>query len=286
MATVYRSDDYYQAWQDGIFNKKILIEGDSWVSHPQVDNLAVQFDKATVREALILNLGVPGDNAGSVYGNSDAVFRANGRQMKKLKKMLTSTRFGEKFDLIFISAAGNDIIGPEIREIPLVNNKRDFPGTYGRDLINLNFFNKMDKVISGYKRFLNMLGTTVNNGTPVITHSYAYLEPRKVGTHFFGIHFNRGWIAKHLQHQGISGHDEQFEIVKEIFDRYYQHISALQAKYPQFLVVDTRTTLLKQGKPNTDWFHDEIHPTSAGFKKVFNKIRKEAISAGKWPLSN
>lgn len=284
MTTVYRADDYYQEWQDGIYNKKILIEGDSWISHYQVDNLAVQFDKATVHDGLILNLGVPGDNAGSNYDNSDAVFLAGGRQMKILKKMLKSTQHGEKFDLIFISAAGNDVIGPEIREIPLINNKRDFPGTYGRDLLNLNFFGKMGKVISGYRRFLTMLGTTVNSNTPVITHTYAYLEPRKVGTHFLGIKFNKGWIAQHLEHQGVKDRDEQFEIVKEIFDRFYQHISVLQADFSQFLVVDTRRTLLKQGVPNTQWFHDEIHPTSAGFKKVFNKIRKEATDAGKWPL--
>ena len=129
--------------------------------------------------------------------------------MKKLKKMLKSTQHGEKFDLIFISAAGNDIIGPEIREIPLINNKRDFPGAYGRYLINLNFFNKLNKVIKGYQRFLTMLGTTVNHSTPVITHTYAYLEPRKVGTHFFGIDFNRGWIAQHLKHQGVKDRDEQ-----------------------------------------------------------------------------
>ena len=49
-------------------------------------------------------------------------------------------------------------------------------------------------------------------------------------------------------------------------------------------MVDTRTTLLKNGQPNTDWFHDEIHPTSKGFKKVFNKIRREARNAGMWTL--
>ena len=284
MTTVYNPDDFFPAWQDGIYDKKILIEGDSWVSHPQMENLARQFERATALDGLILNLGVPGDNAGSVYGNSDAVFRANGRQMKKLKKILRDTQFGEKFDLIFISAAGNDVIGPEIREIPLINNKRDFPGTYGRDLLNLRFFGKMDKVIRGYRRFLKMLGTTINSSTPVITHAYAYLEPRKVGTHFFGITFNRGWIAQHLEHQGVRDRDEQFEIVKEIFDRFYQHISALQANFPQFLVVDTRRTLLRNGVPNSDWFHDEIHPTSAGFRKVFNKIRREAGNAGMWPL--
>lgn len=285
MTIIYTPEDYYPTWQNGHFTKKILVEGDSWVSHPQVENLAHQFDNADEHNNLILNLGVPGDNAGSRYGSSDAVFTAGGAQMKLLKKMLRNQQHGEKFDLIFISAAGNDVIGPEIREIPLVNNKKDFPGTYGRDLINLNFYAKLHNVIYGYRRFLNMLASTVNANTPVITHTYAYLKPRKVGTHFFGIKFNKGWIAQHLEHQGIKEQDEQIEITNTIFDRYHQHISALQQDFPQLLVVDTRRTLIKNGAPNTDWFHDEIHPTSAGFKKVYNKIRKDALAAGVWPLS-
>lgn len=284
MATVYQAGEYFDEWQTGIYNKKILIEGDSWVSHYQLNNLAVQFDKAKGRDNLILNLAVPGDNAGSNYDGSDAIFLAGGRQMKILKKMLKSKQFGEKFDLIFISAAGNDVIGPEIREIPLINNKRDFPGSYGRDLINLNFFAKMGKVIIGYRNFLAMLGTTINKKTPVITHTYAYLKPRKKGSEFLGIKFNKGWIAQHLEHQGITDLDEQYEIVVAIFDRYFQHISPLQTEFKQFFVVDTRRVLLKNGAPNTQWFHDEIHPTDAGFKKIFNVIRKEARSAGIWPL--
>lgn len=285
MTIVFRPKEFYPKWRQGFYTRKILVEGDSWVSHPQMKNLARQFDKAAEHDNLILNLGDPGDNAGSRYGNSDAVFLPGGEQMKLLKKMLRDEQFGEKFDLIFLSAAGNDVIGPEIREIPLVNNKREFAGAYGRDLINLNFYAKLDKVINGYRRFMKMMATTINADTPVITHTYAYLEPRKVGTRFFGIKFNRGWIARHLEHQGIKDLDEQLEIVYTIFDRYHQHISAVQQDFPKLLVVDTRRTLLKSGVPNTEWFHDEIHPTSAGFKRVYNKIRKDAMAAEMWPLS-
>lgn len=124
MTIVYRPDDFFTAWNEGFYQKRILIEGDSWVSHPQMDNLADQFNKNSQHNNLILNLAKPGDNAGSRYGNSDAVFRKDGPQMK--------------------------------------------------------------------------------------------------------------W--------------------------------------------------LKNGRPNTDWFHDEIHPSSADSNRVFNKIRKDAINAGVWPL--
>lgn len=284
MTTEFNPEDFYNESFDGIYDKKILIEGDSWVSHPQMTNLAGHFDKYDPNN-LILNLGSPGDNAGSQYGNSDAVFRAGGPQMKQLKKLINTLQWGEKFDLIFISAAGNDVIGPEIREIPLVNNKRDFPGAYGRDLINPNFYVKMSKVIDGYRRFLKMIrANDLNKNTPIITHAYAYLKPRPVGTHFFDVQFNRGWINQHLSHQGIKDEDEQYEIVIEIFDRYYQRISPLQNEFKKFLVVDTRKTLLKNGVPDTSLFHDEIHPTTAGFRKVFNKIKSEAKKANLWTI--
>ncbi len=283
MTVVFNEDDFSDRSRQGHFTRKILVEGDSWVSHLQMDNLAVQLSKADEDDYLVLNLGDPGDNAGTVYGSSDAIFRANGPQMKKLKKLLRSTQFGEKFDLIFISAAGNDVLGPEVAQVPLVNNKRSFPGTYGRDLINLNFYARLDAIERGYKRFLRMLSRGDNRNTPVATHVYSYLQPRKVGTHFFGQQFHRGWLARHLEHQAVRDPDEQRDIIYHMLDRLHQMMAQVQQAFPQQLfVADTRRVLLRHGLPNTDWFHDEIHPSSGGFRRVFREIRRQATQANMW----
>ena len=236
---------------------------------------------ATLRSSVVvrsLSWARAGDEA-------SAIFRANGRQMRRLKRLLNTTQWGDDFDLIILSAAGNDIVGPEIIEKDYVRNKRDFPALIGRELLTPGFYAMLSKVTKGYKRFLALRNNTVNNeDTPVITHVYCYLRPREVGTHIGPIMFNKGWIKTHFKHQGIEDEDEQYDIVIEMLDAYYRRLKALEDLYDNFLVVDTRKLLLKQGKPNLNYWYDEIHPNSRGFKKIAKYIRKEAQAAGMWPI--
>jgi hypothetical protein len=272
--------EFVDEWQAGHYSKKILIEGDSWVSHPfpGVTNLSAQIHDFNSNEYLILNIAEPGDEA-------NAIFRANGRQMRRLKRLLNTTQWGEDFDLIFLSAAGNDIVGPEIIEKGYVRNKRDFSALIGRELLTPGFYAMLSKVAKGYERFLTLRNnTTLNENTPVITHVYSYLQPREVGAHIGPIIFNKGWIKTHLKNQGIKDDDEQYDIVIEMLDAYYRRLKILEDQYDRFLVVDTRKLLLKQAKPNLDYWYDEIHPNSRGFKKIAKHIRKKAQAAGMWSI--
>ena len=273
--------DFVTEWQNGHYSKKILIEGDSWVSHPfpGVSNLSSQIEQFDSDDHLVLNIASPGDEANSI-------FKAHGRQMQRLKRLLKSEQWGEDFDLIFLSAAGNDIVGPEIIEKGYVRNKRDFPGLFGKELLTTNFYSMLTDVVKGYTRFLNLRNDTdLNKDTPVVTHVYSYLQPREVGTHIGPIEFNKGWIKVHLKHQGIKDEDEQYEIVQEMLDGFYRRLKKLEASHTNFLVVDTRKVLLKQGTPDLNSWFDEIHPNTRGFKKIAKHIRKEAISAGLWSLA-
>ena len=272
--------DFTDELQDGFYTKKILIEGDSWVSHPfpGVTNIALQINSFNPNEYLILNLAEPGDEA-------NAIFKPHGKQMKKLKRLLDTERWGDTFDLIFLSAAGNDIVGPEIVSKGYVKNKRDFPNLHGRELITDNYYDSVSKVVDGYSRFLKMRGTSsLNAKTPVITHVYSYLKPREIGTHIGSLKFNKGWIKRHLKHQGISSGDEQYEIVCEMLDAFYRRIIALEGEFSDFMVADTRTVLSKNGSPDMDLWYDEIHPNQKGFKKVAKQIRRLAEGQGLWRI--
>ena len=271
--------EFVDEWQAGHYSKKILIEGDSWVSHPfpGVSNLSSQIEQFDSNDYLLLNISAPGDEANSI-------FKAHGKQMKRLKRLLATEQWGEDFDLIFLSAAGNDIVGPEIVECGYVRNKRDFPDLSGKELLTTSFYSMLSGVIKGYERFLNMRNTSLNKDTPVITHVYSYLQPREVGTHVGPVMFNKGWIKVHLKHQGIKEEDEQYEIIQEMLDAFYRRLKKLESSYSNFLVVDTRKLLLKQGIPDLSYWFDEIHPNTRGFKKIAKHIRKEAIDAGLWSL--
>ena len=77
--------EFVDEWQAGHYSKKILIEGDSWVSHPfpGVFNLSSQIEQFNSNEYLLLNISEPGDEASSI-------FKARGKQMRRLKKLESS----------------------------------------------------------------------------------------------------------------------------------------------------------------------------------------------------
>jgi len=205
--------------------------------------------------------------------------------MKKLKQLLNTAQWGDTFDLILLSAAGNDIVGPEIVGKGYVKNKRDFPNLYGRELLTDGFYNAVSEVVKGYSRFLNMRdSTSLNKSTPVITHVYSYLTPREVGTHIGRLKFTKGWIKRHLKHQGITNAEEQYEIACEMLDAFFRRISAIQSNHENFLVVDTRTVLSKDGSPDMSLWFDEIHPNKKGFKLLAEHIRDAAEHRGLWKI--
>ncbi|MCW9005882.1 MAG: hypothetical protein OQK70_11500 [Gammaproteobacteria bacterium] len=280
MTTVSNISDFTTELNEGFYSKKILIEGDSWVSHPfpNVTNIGDQIDRFKPDDYLLLNIAEPGDEA-------KEIFMSHGRQMKRLKRLLSTSQWGDTFDLIFLSAAGNDIVGPEIISHGYIKNKRDFPNLLGKELIADNFYNAMAGVVNGYSRFLKMRDTSsLNENTPVITHVYSYLTPREVGTHIGNIDFNKGWVKKHLKHQGIQDEDEQYEILVEMLDAFYRRVVKLEATFKNFMVVDTRKLLLKNGRPDLNLWFDEIHPNIRGFKKITKHIRKMAQQRDMWNL--
>ncbi len=252
---------------------KVLIEGDSWVSHPFLSNLALQIDNLGNDEFAILNLAVPGDTAKRMFANGS-------KQLKKLGQLMYDERFGYKFDMIFISAAGNDIVGEEIVEFIDEHNSG---GRTGIDLINNQFDMILSDVVDNYKNLIKLRNNSkINKKTPIVCHCYSYLKPRKVGTKLFGAMFGKGWVKQYLDRLDIPQSDQQ-AIIIAMLDRFYKSVKKLESNHDNFFVVDTRKVLMKKGKPNVSLFHDEIHPKGKGFKQVAKVIKKEAKNRGAWP---
>ena len=252
---------------------KILIEGDSWVSHPFLGNLAIQIDDLGNDNFAILNLAVPGDTV-------KRIFSKNSKQIKRLGQLIHDKRFGYQFDMLFVSAAGNDIVGEEIVEFV---DKYQTDGRTGADLINSKYSATLNEIVRNYENLIKLRNSSkINNKTPIICHCYSYLKPRKVGTKLFGAMFGKGWVKQHLDKLDIPQADQQL-IINAMLDKFYSAIKELENKYENFLVIDTRKALLKNNKPNVSIFHDEIHPKGKGFKKVAKLIRSESKKNGMWP---
>jgi len=268
--------DYLHTGDGMHATKKVLIEGDSWVPHPQLHNLSRALDYDGNGDYGILNVANPGATAHEVYHKKSS-------SLRRLHRDIKTNRYGFSFDMILFSAGGNDIIGPEIRGFLL--NKKDNPGKAGIELIDDDSFNRViDHIIDDYRRIMDVIRTsTANADTPVITHTYCNLVPRKIGTHFGDIMFTRGWIARYMdEDKGIRDSDEQQEIVREMLVRFHNGMVDLEQEYYNFLAVDTLATLSANGSPDTSLFHDEIHPNLKGFKKVFRRIKSVARKYDMW----
>jgi lysophospholipase L1-like esterase len=253
---------------------KVLAEGDSWFSHPFLSHLIKQIDDLGDDEFAILNLAEPGDTA-------KGMFEEGSKQLKRLGQLIQTERYGYTFDLIIISAGGNDIVGPEILDFvdPYFSEQRT-----GADLINDKFNEIIDNIRRQYKNILELRNQSdTNHDTPVIGHGYAFLKPRKVGTKLFGAMFGNGWVKQYLDQLEIPQSDQQL-IINEMLNRFHHAVKSLENEYQQFLFVDTRKTLMKSnGKPKVSLFHDEIHPKGRGFRKVAKKIAKQAKQKNLWP---
>jgi len=272
MGIAYDAEEFYEMKEDGVNSKNMLIEGDSWVSHPLVRNYSDQYNRLGNDSFDILNLADPGDTMLNIMDR-------HGKQIEELIKIISNDLFSYKWDTIFLSAVGNDIIGPEIRYF--VENKTDNPQLYGRELINDFFRRVLPEIKKDYEYFIKIVRTSSNNSdTPIISHSYCYLEPRRLGTHLFGHMFNNGWVHVYLNDKGITDLDEQIDLVQGLLTECYEVIGSIDDS--KFLMVDTRELLSIDGKPQTSLFFDEIHPSSKGFKILAKKIIEEASGMGYW----
>ncbi len=265
---------YLRAWHEDHYDKQVLVEGDSWVSYPFLQNLARQIDDD---DTLMLNLAAPGDEA-------RRILKSGSPQLKTLRRLLHTRRYGYNFDLIFLSLGGNDIIGPEIHTHGFVYDKREFPGLIGRELLTPRFYDTVTGIARGYENFLKLRDRSdLNPFTPVVTHVYSYLRPRKVGTRLGPLRFGRGWIRVHLERMHIRDPAEQLDIMQGMVDALYKRLQPLEDRFSHFVVVDTRHVLSCKGRPKTAWWKDEIHPRSKGFARLARHIRRVARARGCWP---
>jgi lysophospholipase L1-like esterase len=265
--------EYLRVWHEGHYDRQVLVEGDSWVSYPFLKNLARQFDAPGT---LMLNLASTGDEARRILQPGSPQFRT-------LRRLLHTRRFGYNFDLIFLSLGGNDIVGPEIRTHGFVHDKRECPHLVGRELLTPRFYETVSGIARGYTHFLKLRDRSdLNPHTPVVTHVYSYLRPRKVGTRLGPLMFGEGWIQVYLEQLRVRESAEQRDIIQGMVDALYRHLRPLEDQFSRFVVVDTRRVLSRNGRPRTAWWKDEIHPRSKGFERLARHIRRVARVRGCW----
>ena len=101
MGIAYSTDEFDELKEDGVNDKSMLIEGDSWVSHPLVRHYSDQFNRLSNDGFDILNLAVPGDTMLNIMDR-------HGSQIEELTRVISDPQFSYKWDTIFLSAPSQD----------------------------------------------------------------------------------------------------------------------------------------------------------------------------------
>ncbi len=255
--------------------KKILFEGDSWFSIPDIANIPIQFD--SLLDLSILCLADIGDTLEEL---------SEGTQFKRLESLIKDNRYGQRWDALVFSAGGNDVIGPEIKG--LLKQPTNPASTDPNDYLDAVAVRKTFELIR--KRFISLKGirdrSKANPDTPIFVHTYSYLTPRNVAHKVFVWKMPGPWVYPYMTALGITDCAIQQAIVATLLDGFCKTLQSIEVELnSNFFVIDTRKSLTPVTCKNRDtsfeYWRDEIHPSSKGFAHIAKTFLIPAMQKAK-----
>lgn len=244
----------------GINLPVIVSEGDSWFQFPflieeVIDNLENDY--------LIWSCGAAGDTAQNMIFDNPEYMQALNDQAERVTALL-------------LSAAGNDVIGADEEgnsSLTALLHKKTPSRRTAHQLINKTALKEvLGKLRDGYETVVATVRADERfQDLPVIFHGYDYALPfpaRSGDPRNPGYADKNQWLGAPMDAKLIKGAALRRDIIEILIDELYKMLFAVAATDPNVHVVDVRGTLTKV----QDWA-DEIHGTSAGFKRVATKFR-------------
>jgi hypothetical protein len=234
--------------------KRILCEGDSWLSYPRkylfwgrASNLVHHLRKqAHDRNWTIYDISRPGDTLSDML---------DGGQRWKLRWTLESYAF----DVLLFSGGGNDLVSN--LDGLLWPHRKGMPW---RDCVRWDRVAARLLKIKGYYEDLAHVVPEVskNPDIRIICHTYDYPDPSGKGFSLFSWQIVKPWITPALERAHITKKADQRDLIRVLLTLYARTVQAIDG----LTVVNTQGTLTPE-----DW-KDELHPTSEGFRKVTDRI--------------
>lgn len=245
--------------------KRILAEGDSWFAYPRRFLLfgkdANIIDWLAERNNLVIyNTSSNGD---------EAVAMLSGDQKFSLIKRLKHT----EFDYLLFSGGGNDVVGRF--DFDFFVQEKQPGGTWRTCIRDDRLALKIGQIEAVYRMLCELVGEhSKNPNIRVVTHTYEELTPNPEGYELFDlVPIGKSWIYPFLMEKQIDDPADQKAIVAHMLSEFAAALHRVEAAYPSLLkVVDTHGAV-----PPGEW-RNEIHPTSAGFRAVADRIYQQAIA--------
>jgi hypothetical protein len=249
--------------------KRVLAEGDSWLSIflPRNGNLLTWLESE--HDVVVLDLSYPGDTLAEMAG---------GRQFELFQRLISDERHGWRFDAILLNGGGNDLIGTGLKRI-LRKPARRRRTTRAEDCIDSARLDRLlRRIESCYRKFIDARSTSaMHNGCPMLTWSYDFITPRQCGAQLLGVTIAGPWICPQLDGAGFVSSELQKSITDHLLVTFKRRVLEPLA-FDQTLdvhLVDTQGTLVPASAEHLsstgDWA-DEIHPSAQGWSKLGRRI--------------
>jgi hypothetical protein len=249
--------------------KRVLAEGDSWLSIflPRNGNLLTWLESE--HDVVVLDLSHPGDTLAEMAG---------GRQFELFQRLIGDERYGWRFDAILLNGGGNDLIGTGLKRI-LRKPARRRRTTRAEDCIDSARLDRLlHKIETCYRKFIDARrASALNSACPMLTWSYDFITPRQCGAQLLGLTVAGPWICPQLSAAGFGTSAQQKSITDYLlvtFKRRVLEPLALDETLNVHLV-DTQGTLAPASAEDListgDWA-DEIHPSAQGWSKLGRRI--------------
>jgi hypothetical protein len=252
--------------KNGVKKPVLVSEGDSWFQFPfLIEDVIDQLEP----DFLIWSLDAAGDTC-------DNMVNRNPEYLQALEEQTANKVSGFLF-----SAAGNDVIGEDLLGEPVLGKllKKHEPGKDAAWHVDQA---QLSKILTTLERDYTKVISTIrlNSGfgkLPIFIHGYDYAIPGGFpGDKRDPVYAKQDeWLGGPMKKKGIKDPPLQRDIIRLLIDALYDMLVRVAGKSEQtnIYVVDVRGTL-----KGDDWA-DEIHGTSAGFKKV-GTVFKKSINKG------
>lgn len=261
-------------------SKPVLVsEGDSWFQFPViirdiVDHLSDEY--------AILSLGAAGDTAENMV---DGPLEPGGSEY------LTQLRAQAKHVKAFLfSAAGNDIIGedPKTKHSALFGILNPFNGDLDDVEGHINEGELGKRIGTLSDRYIKVVdairGVSGLEKLPIVFHGYDYCFPYPWGPddpRNPRYAKNDEWLGEPFEKRKFPASSVQElelrrKIIIVLIDRLYDMLNSIAANAREggIWVVNCREAM-----PNIADWNDEIHGTSAGFKKIADRFKETLTDA-------
>jgi hypothetical protein len=242
---------------------KILTEGDSWFDLPFPDrNIVDQLITHYSGEANWLRLEHVGDEATQMFFTEERLRQVEGMENTQSQRAeMVSKCKTWKFQLILISAGGNDLIGNEGWFFGSLIKSAS--GSDPRPYLNMSrLARKLDEVFEAFDQLIRIRDQH-QMGVPIVVHGYDYAIPQPKGAELFTLRLKGPWMWEHVKHLGDN---LRCGIARVLMDELNDRMQRFADTRANFHYVDARNSVRPETGP-FGWL-DEIHPAGVGFHAV------------------